>query len=91
MSINDIIELLTEKIFKLGNLIVMGYFNIHVWDCSNTGATLFSDTVQTLVLQHVNKPSHHQGNILDLIFTEVNIDLKASNCKTFEYLSDHCL
>ena len=67
-------------------------FYIHVEDHLNTEATIFNDTVQALGLQqHVNKPTHHQGNIFDLIFTEVNSDLKASNCKTSEYLSDHWL
>ena len=55
-------------------------------------ASMFNDTIKALGLQqHVNKPTHHQGNILDPIFTEVNSDLKASNCKTSEYLSDYCL
>ena len=55
-------------------------------------ATIFNETMQALGLQkHVNKPIAHQSNILDLIFTEVNTDLKASNYKTSEYLSDYCL
>ena len=70
----------------------MGDFNIHVEGLSNMEATIFNDTIKALGLQqHVNKPTHHPGNILDIIFTEVKSDLKASNCKTFAYLSDHCL
>ena len=92
MFIDDIMELLTEKISKLDHLIFMGNFNIHGEDHLNTEATIFNGTMQALGLQqHVNKPTHHQGSILDLIFTEVNSELKASNCKTSEYLSDNCL
>ena len=40
--------------------------------------TIFNDTMQALGLQqHINKPTHHQDNILNLIFMEVNSDLKA--------------
>ena len=50
----------------------MGDFNIHVEDHSDMEATIFNDTMQALGLkQHVNKPMHHQCNILDLFFTEV--------------------
>ena len=70
----------------------MGDFNTHLEDHSNIQATIFNDTMQVLGLQqHVNKPMHHQGNIHHLIFTKINLDLKASNCKTSENLSDHCL
>ena len=92
MFINDITELLTEKISKLENLIIMGDFNIHAEDHSNMEATIFSDTMQALgPQQYVNKPLHHQVNILNLILTEFNSDLKSLNCKISEYLSDHCL
>ena len=46
MFIDDVTELLAEKISKLYNLIIMGDFNIYVEDDSNTEATIFSDTMQ---------------------------------------------
>ena len=92
MFIDDIMELLTKKISILDNLIIMGDFNIHIEDDSNMDTTIFNVTMQAHGLQqHANKPTHHQGNILDLIFTEVSSDLKGLNCKIYEYLSDHCL
>ena len=48
-----------KKISKLDNQIVMGDFNIHVGDCSNTEATIFKDTMQALGLQqHVVKTTY---------------------------------
>ena len=56
----------------------MGDLNIHVEDHSSIDTSIFNDTMQPLGLQqHVNKPMHNQSNIPDLIFTEVNSDLKA--------------
>ena len=51
MFIDDITELLTEKISKLDNLVIMTDFSIHVEDHSNTEATIFNDTMQALRLQ----------------------------------------
>ena len=45
MLIDDVMELLTDKISKLDNLIIMGDFNIHVEDHSNMEATIFNDTM----------------------------------------------
>ena len=65
---------------KLDNLVIMEDINIYVEDHSNIEATIFNDTMQAPGLkQNVNIPMHHQGNILDLIFTEVNSDLKQSS------------
>ena len=61
----------------------MGDFIIHVENHSNMEATIFNDTMQSLGLQQqVNKSTHNEGDILYLIFTEVNSDLKVSICKT---------
>ena len=60
----------------------MGEFYIHVEDHLNMEATMSNDTMQGLGLQqYVNKTMHHQGNIFALIFTEVNSDVTAPNCK----------
>ena len=60
--IDNIMELLTEKISKLDKLIIMRDSNIHVEDHSNMKAITFNDTMQAPGLQqHVNKPMHCKG------------------------------
>ena len=74
MFLGDLRYLLTEKIPKLSNTIIMGDFNINTGDVSNISTVIFNDTMQALgVIQHVTNPTHQKGNILHLIFTEEKI------------------
>ena len=58
MFLDDLTDLLTEKIPKLSNTLIMGDFNINREDVSNADTVLFSDTMQELGLnQHVTNPT----------------------------------
>ena len=92
MFLDDLTDLLTKKIPKLSNTIIMGDFNINTEDISNADTVTFNDTMQTFGLnQHVNESMHQKGNILDLIFTEEKSDIQVAHCKTHIYISDHCM
>ena len=47
---------------------------------NDTEAKIFNDTLEAPGLQHVNFETHWAGNTLDLIFTEITLQL---NIKTF--------
>ena len=63
---------------------------MHIEDLTETGTIIFNDTMQALGLkQHVTRPTHKQGNTLDLIFTELTSEIQVTNCTTHGYISDH--
>ena len=41
--------------------------------------------------QHVTSPTHKCGHILDLVYSEVNLELNLHNWKVHEFISDHAL
>ena len=72
------------------NLLILGDFNIHVNSINDPDAEVFSDMMEALGLdEHTNFITHRSGNILDLVFTEVNSSLKVLECSEGSYMSDH--
>ena len=43
------------------------------------------------VEQHIHSPTHKLGNTLDLIFTQLQGEVKVTYATTHGYISDHCL
>ena len=69
-------------------VILVGDFNFHVNKKDNTKARQFLDILDTFHLkQHINKPTHKEGNTLDLLITQY--DTNISNCLIDEQNSDH--
>ena len=55
---------------KSGKLLVVGDFNFHFDDANNQDNNKFQDALHSLNLeQHVHKPIHSRGHILDLVIT----------------------
>ena len=85
-------ELLTTLIPKCHDLIILGDFNMYINDTTNAENLIINDTMEALrLLQHVKTPTHRQVNILDLIYTEDNSQLKYRNCQTHGFISDHAV
>ena len=53
---------------------------MHTQDTENQDSLIYNDKMETLGLQHINKPTHKLGNTLDLIYTE---SLDKSQSTTF--------
>ena len=67
MFIDEITDLLTDKIPKYPNLIILGDFNISAENVSNPYIVIFNDALGACGLQqHVQGPTHKMGNTLDL-------------------------
>ena len=67
-EVSTLIELLMTN---YTNLVLLGDFNIHTLDTENPNSTTCNDMMEALGLQqHIDKPTHKLGNILDLIYTE---------------------
>ena len=63
------------------NIVILGDFNLHVNDKSDTDAQHFIDTVEASRLkQWVDFPTHKLGNTLDLIITELAAEVQIKKC-----------
>ena len=92
MFLDEVTELLTALIPKYNKIMLLGNFNMLIEDTSNPDNIIFNDTMEALgLIQHVKSPTHKQGNILDLIFSEANGKLRMSNCQAENYNSDHAI
>ena len=92
MSIDDITELLTNKLPQYQDSILLGDFNVHIEDQTNADAVVFKETMRALSLeQHISGPTHVRGNTLDLIFTQLSNNFNITNTTSHGYISDHCM
>ena len=90
--IDEITDLLTKKITSLDNLIILGDLNINTEDNTNAENTIFNDTMKAFGLeQHVQGPMHRLGSTLNLIFTQLENEVKVTNTTKHSYISDHCM
>ena len=72
------------------NTVILGDFNLHVNDISDTNAQQFIDMVEASGLkQWIDFRTHKQGNTLDLIITELAAEVQIKNVYSGPYISDH--
>ena len=92
MFIDDITELLTNKLPQYQNNILLGDFYVHIEDQTNTDAVVFNETMTALSLeQHILGPTHVRGNTLDLIFIQLGNSFNITNATLHGYILDHCM
>ena len=90
--LDELMELLTTRLPNIENAIIWGDFIIHIEDTNDYNSKIFVDTLEALGLkQHITEPTHHKGNILDLIFTETTFQIKVSQLNMLDFISDHRL
>ena len=92
MFIDEMTDLLTDNIPKYSNLIILGNFTISTENVLNPDTVIFSDTMAALGLQqHVQGPTHKMGNMLDLIFSQLEVQLTLIDTATHGFISDHSM
>ena len=65
---------------------------MHIEDTNDYNNKIFVDTMEALGLkQHVTKPTHQKGNILDLIFTETTSEINVNQLNMHNFILDHRL
>ena len=90
--VDEITSLLTERIPKLSNIIILGDININTMETTCADDTIFNNTMAAPRLeQHIPGPTHKLGNTLDLIFTQLHSEVKVTNATRHGYISDHCM
>ena len=89
MFLDDLTNHLTEWMSSFKNIFIGGDFNIHIDNMDDPDAQIFNDTMEALGMQqHVTFPTHHAGNTLDLIFTDITSKLDKEISKG-RYISYH--
>ena len=86
--INEFSELLSFIHSKYDRVLILGDFNLHVDNQSDSFSTEFLNLLNCMnFIQHVTQPTHNRGHILDLIIT---YGLSASVTSVMDVgLSDH--
>ena len=74
---------IVDMITNHSNIILMGDFNIHISNEDDAEAMTFLDTIEALGLeQWVDKPTHRNDSILDLVVLEAECKIKHIRCTT---------
>ena len=72
-------------------LLIVGDFNIHVNNSSDTNTLKFKDLLDTYGLtNNIDFPTHMGGNTLDLIITRTSDNIQPQYTEPTSYISDHC-
>jgi exonuclease III len=70
---------IAHRCTSTGSPIIMGDLNVHLDDTSNANTIFLNDLLTTTgFIQHVRKPTHNKGHILDAVITRDN-DTSISN------------
>ena len=87
--VDDFSEFVADLATYSDNVLLMGDFNIHVNNPSDSLAKAFLSIIDTFGFkQHVQQPTHTGGNTLDLVLTR-GVEIHVSPYTSA--LSDHCL
>ena len=82
MFLVDLSELFTDKLMQLENIILLGDFNMHIEEIMSLDTIIFNNTlVVSGLTQHITKQMHNKGNILDLVFTELDSKSTITGCR----------
>ena len=84
MFIDHLMDLLKDKICKQqNNNIILGDFKMQSKGITETETIIFTNAMQPLGLkQYVSRPTHKQGNTLDVIFTALTSEIQVTDCTT---------
>ena len=92
MFINDITELLVNKLTQYQNSVILEDFNIHIEDLMNVDAVIFNDTMRALGLeQHISSPTHVKESTLDLFFTQLSNSFDIIITTLHGFIPDHSM
>jgi hypothetical protein len=69
---------------------VLGDFNIHINNSTNSEVQAFVTLMEAAGLQqHVKEATHNHGNILDHVYTEQESSITVKSCEVKDFISDH--
>ena len=93
MFIDEFTAWIIDRLTTEGNILLLGDFNMQT-NKIDTDADIksFMDTIEALGLQQwVNFGTHHLGNTIDLVFTELASNIEMMRCIPGPFISNHCV
>ena len=88
--LDEFADYMENLLMTNNNIVIAGDFNLHIDNDKDPEAQLFIDMMAALGLDcHVDFPTHKNGHILDLFFTEKFGEMKMIRCNPGTYLLDH--
>ena len=85
----DLADYMEKNINSTVELVLTGYFNIHVNDKSNSDFIIFNDILDSFsLINHVSFLTHRLQNLLNLVMTQANSNI-ITNASQGRLFSDH--
>ena len=81
---------LEQSTIMTGEMLLVGDFNFHIEDPTDTNAVKFMHLIESFDLkQHVLEPTHYKGHMLDLVITRSSDEIVGTVCLSDPDISDH--
>ena len=91
MFLDNFTDLTTKLMQDHLNNVFIGNFNLHISKENDVNAAIFNDSIEALGLyQHITFLTHKEGNVLDLVISEMNSNINIQTKSQGPFLSDYC-
>ena len=93
MFIDEFTVWIVYQLTTVGNILLLGDFNMQT-NKIDTNAVIknFMDTIEALGLQQwVDFGTHRLGNTINLVFTELALNIEMMRCTPDPFISNHCV
>ena len=93
MFIDEFIAWIVDQLTTESNILLLGDINMQTNKIdTNADIKIFMDTIEALGLQQwVDFGTHHLGNTIDLVFTELASSIEMVKCIPGPFISNHCV
>ena len=93
MFIDEFTAWIADQLTTESNILLLVDFNMQTNKIdTNADIKILMDTIEALGLQQwVDSGTHHLGNSIDLVFTELASNIEIIKCTPGPFISDHCI
>ena len=93
MFIDEFTAWIVDQLTTESTILLLGDFNMQTNKIdTNADIKIFMDTIEVLGLQQwVDFGTHHLGNTIDLVFTELASNIEMMKCTPGPFISDNCV
>ena len=93
MFIDEFTAWIVDQLTTEGDILLLGDFNMQTNKIdTDADINIFMDTIEALDLQQwVHFGTHHLGNTINLVFTELASNIEMMRCTPGLFISNHCV
>ena len=90
MFVDEFLEFASSTLPSHTNNIYIGDFNLHLSDEADTDSAIFRDVTEAMGLyQYVAFPTHHSGNTLDLVLSDIGQETSVMTSSPGPFITNH--